>query len=57
MPPRARSWGGLARAGSAFGFFSDSEQEYRTTRETVDELEVPPDLTSSSIQDARNNFV
>ncbi len=42
----------LAGCSSGGGFFSDSEQEYRTTRETVDELEVPPDLTSSSIQDA-----
>ncbi len=42
----------LAGCSSGGGFFSDSEQEYRTTREAVDELEVPPDLTSSSIQDA-----
>ncbi|MET0027433.1 MAG: outer membrane protein assembly factor BamC [Candidatus Thiodiazotropha sp.] len=34
------------------GYFSDSEREYRTQKETVDDLEVPPDLTSSTIQDA-----
>lgn len=36
---------------SSGGFFSDSEREYRTQRETVDDLEVPPDLTRSAIQD------
>ncbi|MET0066375.1 MAG: outer membrane protein assembly factor BamC [Candidatus Thiodiazotropha sp.] len=34
------------------GYFSDSEREYRTQKETVDDLEIPPDLTRSSIQDA-----
>jgi outer membrane protein assembly factor BamC len=34
------------------GYFSDSEREYRTQKETVDDLEVPPDLSSSTIQDA-----
>ncbi|MES9940684.1 MAG: outer membrane protein assembly factor BamC [Candidatus Thiodiazotropha sp. 6PLUC1] len=34
------------------GFFSDSEREYRTQQETVDDLEIPPDLTSQTIQDA-----
>ena len=34
------------------GYFSDSEREYRTQKETVDDLEIPPDLTSTTIQDA-----
>ncbi|MCU7844220.1 MAG: outer membrane protein assembly factor BamC [Candidatus Thiodiazotropha sp. (ex Monitilora ramsayi)] len=34
------------------GFFSDSEREYRRQQETVQDLEVPPDLTSSTIRDA-----
>ena len=33
-------------------YFSDSEREYRTQQETVDDLEIPPDLTSQNIQDA-----
>ncbi len=37
---------------SGGGFFSDSERAYRTQQETVDDLEVPPDLTRSTIQDA-----
>ncbi len=42
----------LAGCSSGGGFYSDSEREYRTTHEAVDDLEVPPDLTSSTIQDA-----
>ncbi len=42
----------LAGCSSSGGFFSDSEHEYRTQRETVEDLEVPPDLTRSEIQDA-----
>lgn len=42
----------LAGCSSSGGFFSDSEREYRTQRETVEDLEIPPDLTRSSIQDA-----
>lgn len=42
----------LAGCSSGGGFFSDSEREYRTQRETVEDLEVPPDLTRSAIQDA-----
>ncbi|MGD9163388.1 MAG: outer membrane protein assembly factor BamC [Chromatiales bacterium] len=42
----------LAGCSSSGGFFSDSEQAYRTQRETVDDLEIPPDLTNSAIQDA-----
>jgi outer membrane protein assembly factor BamC len=37
---------------SGGGYFSDTEREYRTQKETVDDLEVPPDLTQSTIQDA-----
>jgi outer membrane protein assembly factor BamC len=42
----------LSGCGSDGGYFSDSEREYRTQQETVDDLEIPPDLTSQSIQDA-----
>jgi outer membrane protein assembly factor BamC len=42
----------LAGCSSSGGFFSDSEHVYRTQRETVEDLEVPPDLTRSAIQDA-----
>ncbi|MCU7905115.1 MAG: outer membrane protein assembly factor BamC [Candidatus Thiodiazotropha sp. (ex Epidulcina cf. delphinae)] len=34
------------------GFFSDAEREYRTQKESVDDLEIPPDLTGSTIRDA-----
>ncbi|MCG7868164.1 MAG: hypothetical protein B6D70_11530 [gamma proteobacterium symbiont of Stewartia floridana] len=34
------------------GYFSDSEREYRSQKESVDDLEIPPDLSSSAIQDA-----
>lgn len=37
---------------SGGGYFSDSERVYRSQKETVDDLEIPPDLTRSSIQDA-----
>jgi outer membrane protein assembly factor BamC len=37
---------------SSNGFFSDSERAYRKQEVTVEDLEVPPDLTSSAIQDA-----
>ncbi len=37
---------------SSTGFFSDSERAYRKQETTVENLEVPPDLTSSTIQDA-----
>ncbi len=42
----------LAGCSSGGGLFSDSERVYRTQREAVDDLEVPPDLTRSAIQDA-----
>jgi outer membrane protein assembly factor BamC len=42
----------LIGCSSSGGYFSDSERVYRSQKETVDNLEVPPDLTSSSIQDA-----
>lgn len=42
----------LTGCSSSGGFFSDSEREYRAQRETVDDLEIPPDLTRSTIQDA-----
>jgi outer membrane protein assembly factor BamC len=42
----------LTGCSSGGGLFSDSERVYRTQRETVDDLEVPPDLTRSAIQDA-----
>lgn len=42
----------LSGCGSDGGYFSDSEREYRTQKETVDDLEIPPDLSSKSIQDA-----
>jgi outer membrane protein assembly factor BamC len=42
----------LSGCGSDGGYFSDSEREYRTQKETVDDLEIPPDLTSTAIQDA-----
>lgn len=37
---------------SGGGLFSDSERVYLTQEESVDDLEIPPDLTRSSIQDA-----
>ena len=37
---------------SGGGIFSDSERVYLSQQETVDDLEIPPDLTRSSIQDA-----
>jgi outer membrane protein assembly factor BamC len=42
----------LLGCSSGGGFFSDSERVYRTQQETVDDLEIPPDLTRSTIQDA-----
>jgi outer membrane protein assembly factor BamC len=42
----------LAGCSSGGGFFSDSENVYRSQGETVDDLEIPPDLTDSAIQDA-----
>lgn len=42
----------LAGCSSSGGFFSDSERTYRSQREVVDDLEVPPDLTSSTIGDS-----
>jgi outer membrane protein assembly factor BamC len=42
----------LSGCSSSGGFFSDSEREYRTQRQTVEDLEVPPDLTHSTIEDA-----
>ena len=42
----------LAGCSSSGGFFNDSGTEYRTQRETVDDLEIPPDLTRTAIQDA-----
>lgn len=43
------SLGGCSSSG---GYFTDSEQAYRKHETTVEDLEVPPDLTSSTIQDA-----
>jgi len=37
---------------STGSFFSDSEKQYRSQREEADNLEIPPDLTSSSISDS-----
>ncbi|MCG7977682.1 MAG: outer membrane protein assembly factor BamC [Candidatus Thiodiazotropha endolucinida] len=42
----------LTGCSSGGGYFSDSERVYRSQKETVDDLEVPPDLSRSSIQDA-----
>lgn len=42
----------LTGCSSSGGFFSDSEREYRTQRQTAEDLEVPPDLTRSTIEDA-----
>ncbi|MEJ2620462.1 MAG: outer membrane protein assembly factor BamC [Candidatus Thiodiazotropha sp.] len=42
----------ISGCGSDGGYFSDSEREYRSQKETVDDLEIPPDLSSSAIQDA-----
>ncbi|MES9943576.1 MAG: outer membrane protein assembly factor BamC [Candidatus Thiodiazotropha sp.] len=42
----------LVGCSSGGGYFSDSERVYRSQKETVDDLEIPPDLTRSSIQDA-----
>jgi outer membrane protein assembly factor BamC len=42
----------LSGCSSGGGYFSDSERAYRTQKETVDDLEVPPDLTRSSIEDS-----
>lgn len=42
----------LVGCSSSGGYFSDSERVYRSQKETVDDLEIPPDLTRSSIQDA-----
>jgi outer membrane protein assembly factor BamC len=42
----------LIGCSSGGGYFSDSERVYASQKETVDDLEVPPDLTSSSINDA-----
>jgi outer membrane protein assembly factor BamC len=41
----------LTGCSSSGGFFSDSEREYRAQRVTVDDLEVPPDLTHTAIKD------
>ncbi|MEW8507523.1 MAG: outer membrane protein assembly factor BamC [Candidatus Thiodiazotropha sp.] len=42
----------LIGCSSGGGYFSDSERIYRSQKETVDDLEIPPDLTRSTIQDA-----
>jgi outer membrane protein assembly factor BamC len=42
----------ISGCGSDGGYFSDSEREYRSQKETVDDLEIPPDLSSNAIQDA-----
>jgi outer membrane protein assembly factor BamC len=42
----------LIGCSSGGGYFSDSERVYVSQKETVDDLEVPPDLTRSSINDA-----
>jgi outer membrane protein assembly factor BamC len=42
----------LTACSSSGGFFSDKEKAYRSQREAVDNLEIPPDLSSSAIEDA-----
>ncbi|MCU7932741.1 MAG: outer membrane protein assembly factor BamC [Candidatus Thiodiazotropha sp. (ex Codakia rugifera)] len=42
----------LIGCSSSGGYFSDSEREYRAQGESVDDLEIPPDLTNASIRDA-----
>ncbi|MEN8178502.1 MAG: outer membrane protein assembly factor BamC [Pseudomonadota bacterium] len=42
----------LTACSSSGGFFSDKEKAYRSQREAVDNLEIPPDLSSSAINDA-----
>ncbi|MEW8334241.1 MAG: outer membrane protein assembly factor BamC [Candidatus Thiodiazotropha sp.] len=42
----------LIGCSSGGGYFSDSERVYRSQKETVDDLEIPPDLSRSTIQDA-----
>jgi outer membrane protein assembly factor BamC len=42
----------LAGCSSSGGYFSDSERQYRAQRKTMEDLEIPPDLTRSAIQDA-----
>ena len=42
----------LASCSSSGDLFSDSDQAYRKQRETVEDLEIPPDLTSATIQDS-----
>ena len=37
---------------SSGGFFSTDDKSYRAQRQTVDNLEIPPDLSSSAIEDA-----
>ncbi|MDJ0807797.1 MAG: outer membrane protein assembly factor BamC [Gammaproteobacteria bacterium] len=43
---------GLLTACSSSGFFSDQEKAYRSQQEAVDNLEIPPDLSSSAFDDA-----
>ena len=44
--------GVLAACSSSGGFFTSQDKAYRSQRETVDDLEIPPDLSSSAIDDA-----
>jgi outer membrane protein assembly factor BamC len=44
--------GVLTSCSSSGGFFSSQDTSYRSQRETVDDLEIPPDLSSSAIEDA-----
>lgn len=44
--------GALSACSSSGGFFSSEDKSYRSQRETVDNLEIPPDLSSSAIEDA-----
>jgi outer membrane protein assembly factor BamC len=42
----------LAACSSKGGFFSTDDKSYRSPRQTVDTLEIPPDLSNSAIEDA-----
>ena len=41
----------LTACSSSGGYFTDQEKAYRSQRQAVDNLEVPPDLSSSAISD------
>jgi outer membrane protein assembly factor BamC len=42
----------LTGCSSSGGFFSDSQRQYRAEEKAAEDLEIPPDLTRSAIQDA-----